>query len=122
MDEVGFKTKPSFLVTSITDYAAPEAGFSIVYLEDVSILLMDEVGFKTQPEVSGEVHSSLYLYLWLSSVLYRMYPKNYPSSVWTRRDSRLTPRLLARSIPEYAVQYLRMASALYIWRTYTSSV
>jgi hypothetical protein len=51
------RLNPRFLARSFTDYAAPEAGFSTVYLEDVSILRMDEVGFKTQPEVSGEVYS-----------------------------------------------------------------
>jgi hypothetical protein len=81
MDKVGLKGR------YIPDYTVPEAGFCTVYLEDVSILSMDEGGFKTQPEVSGEVQSSLYLYLWLASVLYTW--RKYPSSVWTRWVSRL---------------------------------
>ncbi len=46
------RLNPRFLARSITDYAVPEAGFSTVYLKDVSILRMDGVS-RLNPRILG---------------------------------------------------------------------
>jgi hypothetical protein len=41
---VGLRLNLRLLARTIPEYAVPEAGFSTVYLEDVSIFFMNEVG------------------------------------------------------------------------------
>ncbi len=118
MDRWVSRLNPRFLVRSITDYAVPEAGFSTLYLKDVSILCMDEMGFKTQPEflarsVPGNAvpeagFSTFHLEDISIPFMDEVSLKDLTHGFW------LGPLLI--------MLYLRLASAWYTWRTNPSSV